>query len=99
MRKVADVVVSVGKDNSKGKKVYTKVGVLFRSEQGHESIRLHVLPMPRMEPGSEFPVVWLKIMRPDVELRAPREKPQPTRNSSARQPPLEREDRPDDAAF
>lgn len=61
MKKVADVLASIGQDNKdKNKKMWAKVGVMFESPKGERVIRLHVMPFPKPEHDG-YPAVWLKI--------------------------------------
>lgn len=77
MKKVADVLVTIGVGADK-QKIRTKVGVMFETE-GKQAIKLHVLPMPR-QGSNGAPEVWL-LIQPVEGFEQPR-------GNQTSQPPL-----------
>lgn len=62
-KKLGDLMVSVGdKQDGKGK-FWTKVGIAFQDDEGNISMKLEVLPMPKVDERTGYPCVWVKVFQ------------------------------------
>ena len=61
MRKVYDACVSTGERD--GKKFWSRVGSVFRSDDGRMALKLDVLPMPKTGRDG-YPEIWVSFFEP-----------------------------------
>ena len=78
---VKKVMVSTGQKQDGQRKYWKQVGTMFKNDEGKYSIKLDVIPMPKMD-NNGFPSVWLSLF--DLDNNQPPQ--QPPQQNNQQQP-------------
>jgi len=82
---VKKVMVSTGQKQDGQGKYWKQVGTMFKNDEGKYSIKLDVIPMPKMD-NNGFPSVWLSLFDLDNN-QPPQQPPQQNNQQQTQQAP------------